>query len=118
MKEIQEFNRRKILCAVHNTEDYREATLLDLGCSPKVAKEEALREGDKYKISSPILSRVLLALGGGMEAKTTIDSSPDKIPCLWIFNGQFLLLWDLTKETLEEQSEKCQISIFNLLGGK
>ena len=128
IKEIQEFNRRKIICAVHNTEDYREATLLDLGCSPKVAKEEALTQGDKWKISSPILSRVLLALENKDNGKKWwadsigyIEGSLSYITwsdgCCSGCDIKDICKWDLTKETLEEQSEGCQRAVYKLLGG-
>lgn len=99
LTQIQKENRRKIICAVHNTEDYAEA----------VSKE--LERNTRVGIGILCLSRVLLAI----RQKGYFDD---------IYFGDLTetlefdkkdLSWDLTKETLEEQSEKCQRAINELL---
>jgi len=63
------------------------------------------------------LDRVLLALGDGWELKVVKDNSPDQHVYFWIFNHEVRLLWEAKEQTLEEQDEKTQISVWKLLGG-
>jgi hypothetical protein len=90
LQEVQEFNRRKIICAVNLTR---------------------LREYDDENLT---LNKVLLSLG-------LRDFSIAK-PELKYYNGFLITIngyaWDLTKLTLEEQSEETQRAIYELLGGE
>ena len=61
------------------------------------------------------LDRVLIVLGVGFETKTFQDRSPDKDMYLYIFNKSDRMLWDLSKKTLEEQTEETQRVINKLL---
>jgi hypothetical protein len=140
LQEIQDFNRRKIICAVHNTEDYEEALKKERGdfchyiynVGGFWGRKEIEICGDikgygyngeknhpnaflKQIIGKPLtLSRVLLAIRErgyfddiyfGDETATLEFDIKD-------------LSWDLTEETLEEQSEHTRRAIFGLLGGK
>ena len=90
LQEIQEFNRKKIICAVNLTrlEEYEDENLTP--------------------------NKVLLSLG-------LRDFSKAK-PELKFYNGFIITIngyaWDLTKSTLEEQSEETQRAIYGLLGGE
>ena len=126
IKEIQEYNRKKIICAVHNTDDYEEA--LEKECSP-LAK--ALRGQIPRELMIDFkntLNRVLLALENSFEGEDgcfglnfhhglfdswwiTLSKSGAGIIETWICKC------DLTKETLEEQSEETQRAVYKLLGG-
>jgi hypothetical protein len=146
LQEIQEFNRRKIICAVNGTENYQEALKIELGagCEVKIKNfitnnefneeifvideycdffnETLFRKIGSYKhseiieiIGKPLtLDRVLLGLNFN-------DISQLK-PELKFYNGFIITInnyaWDLTKPTLEEQSEETQRAIYELLGGE
>ena len=90
LQEIQEFNRRKIICAVN------------------------LTRLEEYEDENLTLNKVLLSLG-------LRDFSIAK-PELKFYNAFLITIngyaWDLTKPTLEEQSEETQRAIYGLLGGK
>ena len=90
LQEIQEFNRRKIICAVN------------------------LTRLEEYEDENLTLNKVLLSLG-------LRDFSIAK-PELNFYNGFIITIngyaWDLTKPTLEEQSEETQKAIYELLGGE
>lgn len=62
------------------------------------------------------IDRILLALGDGFECKVVKDYSPANDIYLWIYNSNIKILWDLTKPTLEEQTEETQRSVNQLLG--
>ena len=155
MKEIQEFNRRKIICVAHNTDDYKEALRLearqfgcvvivkdihyhynelrdnhiimdgsiwdeekDIGCSIR-GKTVKKNEVVWIKGKPLTLSRVLLAL----EYKQIGFYDGSLIEVVET-NGYYkedynhpICDWELTKETLEEQSEECQRAVYKLLGG-
>jgi hypothetical protein len=90
LKQIQEFNRKKIICAV------------------------SLTRLEEYGDENLTLNKVLLSLG-------LRDFSIAK-PELKFYNGFIITIngyaWDLTKPTLEEQSEETQRAIYELLGGE
>jgi hypothetical protein len=90
LKQIQEFNRRKIICAVN------------------------LTRLEEYEDENLTLNKVLLSLG-------LRDFSIAK-PELKFYNGFIITIngyaWDLTKPTLEEQSEEAQRAMYELLGGE
>tara|TARA_R110000822_G_scaffold6177_1_gene26110 strand:- start:859 stop:1446 length:588 start_codon:yes stop_codon:yes gene_type:complete len=185
IKEIQDFNRRKIICAVHNTEDYEEALEMELGLSCIISrydigmwghlatklyykldsfrrnkntgnkdfifinygfqklgeswigenidyciieKQKLIKEltytNPEYRgqvqtqiIGKPLtLSRVLQVIGHRI-AKI----EPHRLlgGCLIFYrlpDYQEFLTWDLTKETLEEQTEETQEAVAKLLG--
>ena len=135
IKEIQEYNRKKIICAVHNTDDYEEALEkeLDFGCkiiTSSIEQEEltvyerlsdyvdlTVCENDYDYESSEIatiigkpltLNRVLLALNERSDFRCSISGVEIEI---------FGYIWDLKKETLEEQIEYLQRGFYKLLGG-
>jgi len=146
LQEIQEFNRRKIICAVNGTENYEEALKKELGVGCKVKiknfitnndfneeifvideycdffNETLFRKIGSYKhseiieiIGKPLtLDRVLLALG---ELETDVS-----VCCYGSIRIGHeitnLPRWDLTKQTLEKQSEETQRAIYELLGGE
>ena len=138
LQEIQEFNRRKIICGVNGTEDYEEALeelaedkLLDssdgpygygqwvkirndniIHCYPDAnddfVENDYLMKVNKFASSLLTLDRVLIAI---RQCGFNAD--------LWFGkDGLFKdLSWDFTKPTLEEQSEETQRAIYELLGG-
>jgi hypothetical protein len=155
LEQIQEFNRRKIICAVNETENYEEALEKELtfGCIVIDLKHQFFGEKDPHKmtlvydtgdgvyyfnhlrgnpfllihinkildkerfqiIGKPLtLDRVLLALG---ELETDVS-----VCCYGSIRIGHeitnLPRWDLTKPTLEEQSEETQRAIYGLLGGE
>jgi hypothetical protein len=97
LQEIQQENRRLIMQIVHS-------------CN---FDKKAGYELDKL-FESITLSRVLLGLSFN-------DISQLK-PELKFYNGFIITInnyaWDLTKPTLEEQSEETQRAIYELLGGE
>jgi hypothetical protein len=109
--EMQEFNRRKIICAVNGTENYEEALKLEYDKKGNNTISVPLRE---YEGEDLTLNKVLLSLG-------LRDFSIAK-PELKFYNGFKITIngyaWDLTKPTLEEQSEETQRAIYELLGGE
>jgi len=90
LQEIQEFNRGKIIYAVN------------------------LTRLEEYEDENLTLNKVLLSLG-------LRDFSIAK-PELKFYNGFIITIngyaWDLTKPTLEEQSEETQRAFYELLGGE
>ena len=145
LQEIQEFNRRKIICAINGTENYEEALKKELGVGCKVKiknfitnnefseeifvideycdffNETLFRKIGSYKnseiieiIGKPLtLDRVLLGLSFN-------DISQLK-PELKFYNGFIITIngyaLNLTKPTLEKQSEETQRGFYELLGG-
>lgn len=113
LTEIQQENRRMILKATH-------------GChSDYVAN--AIEKYTEYKGRLP-LNRVLLALkqinfnedntGQVFEIRLFQKATKDEIDIKYDFLGlgfDDFLRWDLTKETLEEQSEETQRKVWELL---
>jgi len=111
LQEIQEFNRKKIICAVNGTENYQEALKLEYDKKGDNTISVPLRE---YEGEDLTLDRVLLALG---ELETDVS-----VCCYGNIRIRHeitnLPRWDLTKSTLEEQSEKTKRAIYELLGGE
>jgi hypothetical protein len=111
LQEIQEFNRKKIICAVNGTENYQEALKLEYDKKGNNTISVPIRE---YEGEDLTLDRVLLALG---ELETDVS-----VCCYGNIRIRHeitnLPRWDLTKSTLEEQSEKTQRAIYELLGGE
>jgi hypothetical protein len=90
LQEVQEFNRRKIICAVNLTR---------------------LEEDEDENLT---LNKVLLSLG----LRDFSIAKPELKffnAFLILINGY---AWDLIKLTLEEQSEETQKAIYGLLGGE
>jgi len=147
LQEIQEFNRRKIICAVNGTQDYQEALKKELGVGCKVKiknfitnnefneeifvideycnffNETLFRKIGSYKnseiieiIGKPLtLDRVLIAIRQrGYYDDIWFGEDND---CSLEFDIKNLS-WDLTKPTLEEQSEETQRAIYELFGGE
>ena len=168
LEQIQEFNRRKIICAVNGTEDYEEALKKELGVGclvevympargyvmPEYKQLHIINEFSKFEdkfvyedvdcknirvvmegkmvcdkdkiIGKPLtFDRVLLALlkiNDNLRIKYREESIIEVYESIWcedheeyecIVNFDF----DLTKSTLEEQSEETQKAIYELLGG-
>jgi hypothetical protein len=109
LEQIQEFNRRKIICAVNGTENYEEALKLEYAKKGNNTISVPLRE---YEGEDITLDRALIAI---RRCGYTRD--------IWFGENigflNFLfkdLSWDLTKPTLEEQSEETQKGFYELLG--
>lgn len=156
LQEIQEFNRRKIICAVNGTENYEEALEKELtfGCIVIDLKHQFFGEKDQHEmtlvyntgdgeyyfdhyrgnpfliihinkildkkrfkiIGMPLtLDKVLIAIRQrGYYDDIWFGENND---CSLEFDIKNLS-WDLTKPTLEEQSEETQRAIYELLGGE
>ena len=158
IKQIQEENRKAIICAVRETHDYEEAleklaeeVLLDESDGPTgygqwitVRKDEFMKKvvimksypdinddfveneylmsADEFAARQLTLDRVLLVLINvkiyGESAKFLVNSGKiafeeyDEDGCHHVFMEAD---WDLTKPTLEEQSEETQRAINELL---
>lgn len=136
LQEIQEFNRRKIICAVNGTEDYEEALKKEEGDSCHYLYKTNF--GEREIIGDPrrcgynrekhhpdaFLLKVIgkpLTLDRALIAIRRCGYTRD----IWFGENigflNFLfkdLSWDLTKPTLEEQSEETQKGFYELLGGE
>jgi len=116
LQEIQEFNLKKIICAVNGTENYEEA--LD--------KEYFKYGGNRLEElmgKNLTLDRVLLALKNLNKIFIYFDIGNSDIcerepECGDYDYFRVLANWGLTKRTLEEQSEETQRAIYELLGGE
>jgi len=112
LQEIQEFNRKKIICAVNGTENYQEALKLEYDKKGNNTISVPLRE---YEGEDLTLDRVLIAIRQrGYYDDIWFGEDND---CFLHFDIKNLS-WDLTKATLEEQSEETQRAIYELLGGE
>ena len=120
LQEIQEFNRRKIICAINGTENYQEALKLEYAEKGNNTISVPLRE---YEGEDLTLDRVLIALKnyeiGFIEDSLCYCKHQD----FYEYDIRELCNWDLTKSTgenleLEEQSEETQRAIYELLGGE
>jgi len=112
LQEIQEFNRRKIICAVNGTENYEEALKLEYDEKGNNTISVPLRE---YKGEDLTLDRVLIAIGQrGYYDDIWFGEGDD---CSLEFDIKNLS-WNLFKRTLEKQSEETQRAIYELLGGR
>jgi hypothetical protein len=113
LQEIQEFNRKKIICAINGTEDYEGALKLEYDKKGNNTISVPIRE---YEGEDLTLDRVLLALSKICGKIITsifegfLGIKKDKLDDYIDF--------DLTKLTLEKQSEETQRAIYELLGGK
>jgi hypothetical protein len=120
LKQIQEFNRKKIICAVNGTENYQEALKLEYSKQGNNTVSVPLRE---YEGEDLTLDRVLIAL---KNIKCSwlyfdIENSNIIVSVMQLFDYDYLRVlanWELTKPTLEEQSEETQRAIYGLLGGE
>ena len=119
IKQIQE-ESRKIIILANNAEakSYNEALLLELGCTDEFAKKADLW-GRKI-IGKPLtLSRVLIALESKIGEEDIIRFNIKKEYKAIFFEkdgfGIIEMPWNLTKETLEEQTEEVQRAINELL---
>jgi hypothetical protein len=114
LQEIQEFNRRKIICEFNGTENYQEALKLEYAEKGNNTISVPLRE---YEGEDLTLDRVLLALEPYPNNFGIIAGNIARIDRKnQTYN--FICLWDLTKLTLEKQSEETQRAIYELLGGE
>ena len=115
LQEIQEFNRKKIICAINGTEDYEGALKLEYDKKGNNTISIPLRE---YEGEDLTLDRVLLVLEfyhiGFVEDSLCYCKHQD----FYEYDIRELCKWDLTKSTLEEQSEETQRAIYELLGGE
>lgn len=103
IKQIQEENRKLILEAIFGT---REEALKNNNLSPEIK--------GNYSSLPMTLSRVLLALNDKVlfcEGHLCEHS----VTCDGLIITTNHIMWDLQKETLEEQSEGTQIAINQLL---
>lgn len=109
IKEIQEENRKAIILANNpEAKDYDEAVLLDIGCSEKLAKTRPDLAKD-WKGKPLTLDRVLLAskdFGELNEDGCSLHKFGNELHIN--FDDGNYIVWNLTKETLEEQSEETQ----------
>ena len=162
IKEIQEYNRKKIICAVHGTDDYEAALKMELerGCRVEVwdlyggseltiydymrsynsacfiefennsyyelincivAKEGKRTVKLNKIIGKPItLDRILIALEKVSNSFIEIGlyANGEIYSLFGTDNLIKICKWDLTKQTLEEQTEETQLQIAKLLGYK
>ena len=111
LQEIQEFNRRKIICVISGTENYEEALKIEYAKKGNNTISVPFRE---YEGEDLTLDRVLLGL--------TFNNISQLKPELKFYNGFIITIsgyaWALTEPTLEEQSEETQRAIYELLGGE
>jgi hypothetical protein len=112
--EIQEFNRKKIICAVNGTEDYEEALKLEYAKKGNNTISVPIRE---YEGEDLTLDRVLLALEPYPNNFGIVAGNIARIDRK-NHTYNFICPWDLIKPTLEQQSEETQKAIYELLGGE
>jgi hypothetical protein len=110
LQEIQEFNRRKIICAVNGTENYEEALKLEYAEKGNNTISVPLRE---YEGEDLTLDRVLIAIRYFVYYDDIWFGEGDD--CSLEFDIKNLS-WGLTKRTLEKQSEETQRAFYELLG--
>jgi hypothetical protein len=113
LQEIQEFNRKKIICAVNGTENYEDALKLEYDKKGNNTISIPLRE---YEGEDLTLDRVLLALS--RICGETIISVYEDLFSIKKDNYSDYIDFELTKSTLEKQSEETQRNIYKLLGGE
>jgi len=112
LEQIQEFNRRKIICAVNGTENYEEALKLEYAKKGNNTISVPLRE---YEGEDLTLDRVLIAIRQrGYYDDIWFGEDND---CSLEFDIKNLS-WDLTNRTLEKQLGETQRAIYELLGGE
>ena len=114
IKQIQEYNRKKILIASIDTlSDYEKILNIIQDYFPEdlsSGKLELLASELDLVFTKPklTLNRVLLALNERSDFRCSISGGEIEI---------FGYIWDLKKETLEEQIEYLQRGVYKLLGG-
>tara|TARA_Y100000310_G_scaffold75263_1_gene71529 strand:- start:4122 stop:4505 length:384 start_codon:yes stop_codon:yes gene_type:complete len=122
IEQIQEENREFIIMALHpDAKTYDEACCLEFGCSSKFAKSRSnFMVREKYEAIPLTLNRVLIALAYADiqdNLKTHVDYKDRYL--LYTTYHNYLYFgdspWDLTKKTLEEQSEETQRTINKLI---
>jgi hypothetical protein len=113
LQEIQEFNRKKIICAVNGTENYEEALKLEYDKKGNNTISVPIRE---YEGEDLTLDRVLLALS--RICGETIISTYEDLFSIKKDKYSDYIDFELTKPTLEEQSEETQRAIYELLRGE
>jgi hypothetical protein len=147
LKQIQEFNRKKIICAVNGTENYQEALKkeLEVGCKVKIKNfitnnefSEEIFVIDEYcdffnetlfrKVGSYKNSEIIEIIGKPLTLDRVLIAIKQRgyYDDIWFGEGDDCSLefdiknlsWSLTKPTLEEQSEETQRAIYELLGGE
>jgi hypothetical protein len=112
LQEIQEFNRRKIICAVNGTENYQEALKFEYAEKGNNTISVPLRE---YEGEDLTLDRVLYVIRQrGYYDDIWFGEGDD---CSLEFDIKNLS-WNLFKQTLEKQSKETQRAIYKLLGGE
>jgi hypothetical protein len=112
LQEIQEFNRKKIICAVNGTENYQEALKLEYDKKGNNTISVPLRE---YEGEDLTLDRVLYVIRQrGYYDDIWFGEGDD---CSLEFDIKNLS-WNLFKPTLEKQSKETQRAIHKLLGGE
>jgi hypothetical protein len=114
LKQMQEFNRKKIICAVNGTENYEEALKLEYDKKGDNTISVPLRE---YEGEDLTLDRVLLALEPYPNNFGIVAGNIARIDRK-NHTYNFICPWGLTKPTLEKQSEETQRAIYELLGGE
>jgi len=126
LEQIQEENRKAIILANNpEAKDYDEAVLLDIGCSEKLAKTRPDLAKD-WKGKPLTLDRVLIALDKTEDGECMIINTCGKFYENGLVKNSDSVdawcgerfQWNLTKPTLEEQTEKTQIEINKLLTNK
>ncbi len=147
LQEIQEFNRRKIICAVNGTKNYEEALKIELGagCEVKIKNfitnnefNEEIFVIDEYcdffnetlfrKVGSYKNSEIIEIIGKPLTLDRVLIAIGQRgyYDDIWFGEDNDCSLhfdiknlsWDLLKRTLEEQSEETQRAIYELLGGE
>jgi hypothetical protein len=147
LQEIQEFNRRKIICAINGTENYQEALKKELGVGCKVKIKNFITNNefneeifviDEYcdffnetffrKVGSYKNSEIIEIIGKPLTLDRVLIAIGQRgyYDNIWFDRNDnwFLhfditnLSWDLTKRTLEKQSKGIQRAIYELLGGE
>lgn len=128
IKQIQEENRKLILEAIHGV-SYEEALEKEFfGRIIKLQPNEISISGINKFLGKPItLSRALIALKEkgllvdvGLSDYSSKSKFRNESGMLVTLYGDYFkqFYWELSKETLEEQSEQTQRSIWELLKGE
>jgi hypothetical protein len=112
IEKIQEFNRKAIIDSVDKA-DSRDNEKKILG------RDSFNLVFPEFKKEPITLNRVLIAINyRDYQVESSYSFCIDFFQQDPLYCESYILLWswDLTKETLEEQSEKAQIAIAKLLG--
>ncbi len=111
LKQIQEENRKAIILANNpEAKSYEEAFILHFGLEPDDNLDDWLIYD--FTGAKTCLNKVLNALGN-YKREFEINKNIKEWKNYFVINN--FIFWDLTKETLEEQSEKTQREINKLL---